>query len=240
MPKRIEQNLAFLRAWQRVFKGDSFDFDYHLMWDHFKDVGHHDLAKVLHQDIRSLKTIGLNGFNSCQVQRCFLPSGLLMTMMGRTLWDRSAAFDAVANDHYQSSFGKEWRKVKHYAQQLSKLFDPPFQRQERDAKEQHKSAALLSGVPALIRRFQPVIESNLNDPDPCRARSWRYLKDHARLCLAIAPALEAAARDDEAAKHRALDHMVDTARRLERRLHRVFDVQLFITTVAQPLGWKGK
>jgi Domain of unknown function (DUF4838) len=39
-PHTIEQNLAFLRAWQAQFvrddgqPADSFDFDYHLMWDH--------------------------------------------------------------------------------------------------------------------------------------------------------------------------------------------------------------
>ena len=38
-PRTPEGNLAFLRGWQGTFDGDSFDFDYHLMWDHFRDPG---------------------------------------------------------------------------------------------------------------------------------------------------------------------------------------------------------
>ena len=63
----------------------------------------------------------INGLNSCQVQRCFLPTGLMMTVMGRTLWDRERPFNEIANDHYKSAFGKDWQEVKRYTQRLSVL-----------------------------------------------------------------------------------------------------------------------
>lgn len=44
-PKNIEENLAFLREWQKIFKGDSFDFDYHLMWAHYADPGYMKIAR---------------------------------------------------------------------------------------------------------------------------------------------------------------------------------------------------
>ncbi|MCK4850047.1 MAG: DUF4838 domain-containing protein, partial [Phycisphaerae bacterium] len=98
LPTNIGKNLAFLRRWQRIFKGDSFLFDYHLMWDHIKDPGHHRLAETLREDIDQLQGLGLNGLISCQVQRCFLPTSLIMTTMGRALWDRKLSFEEIAND----------------------------------------------------------------------------------------------------------------------------------------------
>ena len=240
MPKSVEENLGFLRAWQRIFKGDSFDFDYHLMWDHFKDPGHFGLAKVMSEDIKALKEAGINGFNSCQVQRCFLPSGLIMTVMGRTLWDRELPFDEIANDHYKSAFGRDGRKVKAYTQTLSDLFDPPFLRGERNDAGRRETVRKLAKVPAAIERFRPVIEANLGAADPCRAKSWAYLKEHADICLAMVPVVEAGARGDKDALAEAWPRMVDTVRRKERKLHPVFDVCLFIITLGSALGWDNK
>ena len=43
-PSSVEGNLSFLIAWQHLFQGDSFDFDYHFMWDHYKDPGYYRIA----------------------------------------------------------------------------------------------------------------------------------------------------------------------------------------------------
>ncbi len=86
-PKGVDANVAFLKAWQEVFQGDSFDFDYHLMWDYQRDPGFLLISDIISQDMKGLRGIGLNGYVSCQPQRLFLPTGLPMTVMGRTLWD---------------------------------------------------------------------------------------------------------------------------------------------------------
>jgi hypothetical protein len=240
MPKSVAENLAFLRAWRRTFKGDSFDFDYHLMWDHFKDLGGIGLAKVLHADVRALRDAGLNGFNSCQVQRCFFPSGLLMTVMGRTLWNRDLTYDEIAIDHFKSAFGKDWRKVKRHLAQLSELFDPPFLRRERNESDRKDTLRKLDRLPAAIQRFKPVIEANLRLPEPCHAQSWAYLKEHADICLALAPVVEAAALADEASLIETWNRLLDLLRRKERRVHPVLDVCLMIKTIGVALGVGGR
>ena len=237
MPRSVEQNVSFLRGWQQRFDGDSFDFDYHLMWDHYRDPGHFELAGVLHADIRALRRLGLNGLNSCQVQRCFLPSGLLMTVMGLTLWNRDLDFNRIANDHYRSAFGPDWRKAKRYVQRLSDCFDPPFLRGERKESQLQQTVTRLEKVPGVIHRFVPVMEANVSLPDRCRARSWSYLKHHASLCLALAPMLELSARGERDAARDAARHLIDTARRLESRIHPVFDVFVFLRTVCGGLGF---
>ncbi|NLC57155.1 MAG: DUF4838 domain-containing protein [Armatimonadetes bacterium] len=235
-PSAPEANLAFLRGWQRMFQGDSFDFDYHLMWDHFRDPGYCALAKVLHQDLRGLRDLGLGGFNSCQVQRAFLPTGLLMAVMARTLWDRDVAYDAVADDLYQASFGPDWAKVRAYTERLSELFDPPFLRGERDEAGRQETARKVALVPATVEEFLPIIEANLGLADPCQAQSWRYLKEHAEICLALAPAVEAKAKGDAAATRAAALKLLEVVRRKEPVIHPVLDVTLFIRTLGGALG----
>ena len=245
-PNTPEGNLAFLRSWQRVFQGDSFDFDYHLMWDHFKDPGYYGISEVLYEDIRGLRDLGLYGLNSCQVQRCFLPTGLPMMVIARTLWNRDLPFEEIADDLYQATFGADWKRVKQYTQTLSELFDPPFLRGERDDVGRRETVRKLEQVPAeaspwraqarRVERFLPVIEAHMDLPDPCHARSWRYLKEHADLCMAMAPAVAALARGDQEGAREAGLRLVDLVRRKERRIHRVLDVALFIRTIGRALG----
>src|SRR5262245_10577055 len=130
--RSIEENLAFLRAWQAQFVRDdgapvdSFDFDYHLMWDHYRDPAYIQMARVLHEDLQLLEDIGMGGFNSCQVQRAFFPTGLPMTVLGWTLWDKTRDFDAMARDYFTAAFGSEGDAALAYLTELSGLFDPEY------------------------------------------------------------------------------------------------------------------
>lgn len=105
-PRGVGAYLGFLREWQQIFDGDSFDFDYHLMWDINRDFGGSALAGVLYKDVRSLKALGLNGFMSCQIQRAFYPNGLTVWLMGRSLFDGEISFEQLQSDYYSAAFGK--------------------------------------------------------------------------------------------------------------------------------------
>ena len=67
----LSGNLGYLKAWQRVFHGDSFDFDYHLCSVAYSDPAQMTIGRVLHSDIRALRALGLNGMANCQIQRIF-------------------------------------------------------------------------------------------------------------------------------------------------------------------------
>jgi len=119
MPKSLSQNLEHLRRWQSLFDGDSFDFDYHLMWAHVGDIGYEKCAENLYMDVRDLKKIGLNGLISCQVQRCFWPSALPFNSMAAALWNRDADFDAVADEYYRAEYGDSAEDVRKALKKLS-------------------------------------------------------------------------------------------------------------------------
>lgn len=119
MPSSLAENIEHLRRWQDVFVGDSFEFDYHLMWAHVGDVGYEKCAENLFCDVKDLKKIGLRGLISCQVQRCFFPTSLPFLSMAAALWDDDADFDASADDYYRALYGDNAEKVREAMKTLS-------------------------------------------------------------------------------------------------------------------------
>lgn len=98
--------LEFWKDWKNIFHGDTFDFDYHLMWDINRDFGGETLAKVVFEDVRSLKKYGMNGFMSCQLQRAFYPNGLTFFLLGRALSDGNETLENIRKTYYSAAFGK--------------------------------------------------------------------------------------------------------------------------------------
>ncbi|HEU5103954.1 MAG TPA: DUF4838 domain-containing protein [Roseiflexaceae bacterium] len=232
-PRSIEQNLAFLRAWQAQFEhdtgrpADSFDFDYHLMWDHYRDPAYIQIARVLHDDLQLLDTIGLEGFNSCQVQRAFFPTGLPMAVLGWTLWDKSRHFDTMARDYFAAAFGPEGQAALAYLTEISELFDPAYLRGEKSTAGE-QAAASLARVAGLADSFLPTIERNLDGGTACWARSWQYLRHHAEIATALASALRERALGHHAVAQSEWNVLKASLWNKEAELHPVLDTYLFI------------
>lgn len=229
-PKSVAENVALLRAWQKDFHGDSFDFDYHMMWDHLRDPGYIPVAKILSQDIRRLKDIGIDGYVSCQLQRAFFPTGLPMTVLGGTLWNRDIRYDDIADDYFESAFGPDGKLAQGYLESISYLFDPRYLRGETP-RICHENAVDLAKIPDVIDAFAPTIEQNMSAANPCWAKSWFYLKHSANLCKLLALACEAQARDHKQLARAHWDETCKYAREHESELHPVLDVMFFVSTL---------
>ena len=228
-PSDVDANVAFLRAWQADFEGDSFDFDYHLMWDHVNDPGHMAISKTIGEDMKALKDIGLDGYISCQIQRVFFPTALPMTVMGRTLWDSGAGFDDIAEDYFAAAYGADGPACREYLAKLSELFDPPFVRGEKEGTE--AIAQSLGEVQGVIDGFVPVIERNVGSANPCHGASWCYLKHHGKLAGAYARALQAKAAGDLEQARSLWEETKKLGWDMEPEVHAVFDAWLFARTV---------
>ncbi len=229
-PHSVAENLSFLRAWQKDFNGDSFDFDYHMMWDHLKDPGYIPVSKILSKDIRGLRDIGIDGYVSCQLQRSFFPTGLPMVVMGRTLWDRDISYDSVADDYFASAFGCDGMLAKNYLESISYLFDPPYIRGETP-KVCSKNGDNLAKVADVVDAFMPTIERNIQSDNACWAKSWFYLKHSANICKLLAAALEEIARDNKDAAKELWEQTAEYVRKNEPLLHPVLDAMFFINTL---------
>ncbi|MCD9022464.1 DUF4838 domain-containing protein [Cohnella silvisoli] len=227
LPQTVEGNVSFLKAWQGRFQGDSFDFDYHFMWAHQMDPGYVRISRLVHEDIRHLHRIGLNGFVSCQVQRSFFPNGLGMTAMARTLWNRELSFREIAEDYYASAYGEDGPLCLNYAEELSELYfelnlSMAFDRSERDRNSHFPS------IISLIDQFKNVIDKNIQHANPCHAVSWRHLEIHARIWTEMTRGLELLFRGEDEQAHGLWESVKAKVWEQEETCHRVFDAYNFV------------
>lgn len=226
-------NIAMLNKWQERFPTcDSFDYDYHFMWDHHKDPGYYKMAEVLFDDMKNLDKIGLNGMVSCQNQRTFFPTGLGMTAMAEALWNKTADFEDVSTKYFLDSFGKDGKAVKEYMKLLSELFDPSYLRGEKTVVSKEQKANF-DRIPSVIDEFADLVKRNAENEalEAPRRKSWQYLTYHGELCKLTAKTFAYYAAGDfdkgEAMKQTAKAY----AQLNETALQEVYDVCYFIVTI---------
>jgi len=235
-PREPALNLAFLDAWREGFRGDSFDFDYHLMWDHYKDPGQYGTARVLHEDLCGLLDVGLNGLVSCQVQRVFFPTALPMAVLGRTLWDRDASFDAIAADYFSAAFGEDGHRVRRCLETLSRLFNAPVLRGEGDDEARQAALRDWRTIEPLADRLEALANAHRDAPDAAVRYSWELLAHHAELTRLLARALVARHGDDPETAREAACAVVEWAWRHDEPLQDAFEAYEFLQVILPILG----
>lgn len=231
MPRSVAENVAHLRKWQESFGGDSFDFDYHLMWDHYMDPGHVSCAQTLAQDMQNLKSLRLNGMNSCQTQRANFPTSLPMVAMAETLWNRETKYTDIVRSYFSDAYGIDGIKVWRYLTMISDLFDPVYMRGEKPQLDDAK-AREFAKIPDVIENFMPIICRNVSaHTDPAQKKSWEYLLYHAQAAALYAQALayRAEGKKDEAAS--LYDQLMAYLRQVEPEIHPAFDLWNFNNTM---------
>lgn len=228
LPLTAEGNVSFLQAWKKDFPGDSFDFDYHYMWAHQRDPGYVHIARIVHEDIRGLNRLGLDGFVSCQVQRSFFPSGLGMNIMARTLWNKELEFGEIADDYFAAAYGEDGRLVLNYAAELSKLYFDLHLENAASVRKESALPSVFSKIYSLIREFEPVIEKNAHQANSCHASSWRYLKLHAEIWTEMTRSLEQLYKGEDEQARRMWENVRTMLWAIEDECHPVLDVYNFV------------
>jgi hypothetical protein len=226
-PQSPEGNVAFLRAWQEQFQGDSFDFDYHYWVGQFRDPGSLTLAHVLHQDVRGLADLGLNGYVSCQTQRAFFPTGFGPWLMGRTLWQSDQDYQALQADYFRSAFGTDWQEVVDYLQTLTRLFHPE-QLGGSPPSFDSQAMADLAEVAPTIEGFRATIRGHTTSGPEAVRRSWEYLDIHGEICMGLAGTLQSyfqGRKDETLSRWQELESYLWEK---EAEIHPVLDVYLLV------------
>lgn len=225
--------LPYLKAWQQQFKGDSFIFDYHYMWDYINDPGCYQSLEIMAKDVEDFRSLGLNGFMSCQNQRVFMPYGLGMQVIADTLWTGKEDFAAQLEQYCRAAYGNDWALCAQYLQKLSGLLDPVVLRGERPVRDE-ALAEQFASVETAVAAFAPVIEQNICSVSGVQKRFWECLDFHGRLCVQIARVLIKAAEGDIAAMDASWDAVKDFVRKNEMQFQKEFDVFEFL------LVWESK
>lgn len=165
LPVNLDENLAFLQAWQKSFSGDSFIYDYPLGRAHYGDFGYVHIAEIISQDIRQLHKLGLNGYISCQELRCGCPNYLPNYVMGRMLFDAEATFEETADEYFRAAYGDTHRQVRQYLTKLSSLchcdyFNGKGSRLRPDVSARMEEAVRLTGDFVKLHTFPGEPEGN--------------------------------------------------------------------------------
>jgi len=231
MPREGRKNIAFLRAWQNRINCDSFIYEYHYMWDLFKDLSDYGNAKILWQDICNLQQLGLNGYISCQQTRVFLPCGFGMHVLGRTLWNRAADFDDMAEAFFDALFTDQAKAIRDMAAFVSRMFHPEWIRGEMHVEETFAAdfACLRQTCLDASRQYMQYALAHQG----VEAAIWRTMSFWCDVCASFAHYLEACVNSntgERTVRLANLKHMV-CVHEIEQQGE--LDVYWFIKTLEQ-------
>ena len=203
-PETVPDNQAYIREWQKLYDGDTFMFEYHFMWDHYVDLPQYHHAKIVQEDIRWMKEMGLNGWINCKVQTSYFPSALSTNMMAETLWNREVEFDTVADKVLSTEFGEKFLAVKEFLAALSEHGCAKAFRGEEEFSRPENVANLRKALD-ILAEFAGTIEGQKANPDRQIAEAWERLEFFAQiyekiLRLALQVGLTGELGDTEAVK----------------------------------------
>ncbi len=205
LPTTIEENISFLKEWQKVFSGDSFVYDYPLGRAHYGDMGYVGIAKLISDDIKNLTNLDMNGYISCQELRAGLPNAFPNYIMGYTLLGKEVAFDHIQEEYFKHAYGEDFASVISYLGDISNLCSPDYfnrkgPRYNMDLHERYEN------IFARVTDFQTIIKTNIkrfeskeNEAVPnshVHKFFWKLLDFHAEYSLRLSKALSSLTASD--------------------------------------------
>ena len=229
LPRGMAENLAYLKDWQKTWKGDTFCYEYYFWRAHFFDMGSLMLARTIYNDIKSLKNVDLCGIVADGSQRAFFPTGFCFYVYGEMLYDPSRTFEQLEEEYFSAAFGDDWRKVCDYLEKLSETSDFLFlaghnsSDPERDGHYNPSLVPRFKKIPGIVDEFLPVIEKNLDTPKRCRYVSWNLLEWHAKFIKMYANAAALKANGEDVPAFEAFEEIVNTMAPLDLLRHDSYD-----------------
>ncbi len=239
LPRSVDENLAYLHAWEQCYEGDIVDFDYHLMWDHILDAGGECIARVLSEDAKNLEKLGMNGFISCQLNRNTFPTSIAMTTLARTLWNKDTDFEELKKELYSASFGEESADMLcEYFATLSKAFDIGSLRSQVETNQEVMKADMKAAIDAM-ENIKPVIKSHLDVDNATRRESWEILGIHTDIYQALGKGILLMLEGDKEGGESLREQSIDIAWRNEGKIQGVLDCQFYQDMTRQRINLDG-
>ena len=245
------------RDWKSICGNiPSFIYEYRYYVDMYCDLSQMRISYETSRDMKALSEVSFNGCISDQTHRMYMPTSLPLITMGKTLFDKSVAFDNLKDDYFTSAFGENGLLVKDYLDKLSVLLSPSnfrvggqggieeegvgfVEARLRPWVNNPEVAERASKIPDYIDAFLPTIKRGLGDAlDPAQRLSWKYLIYHAEIVKYHGRILLAGASGDLEGAKAILDEARDYISEHELEFHNVFDLFLYIRAVAQKIGYK--
>jgi hypothetical protein len=228
------QNAFYVRrlaAWRKAFAGDSFDFDYHLMWANWHQLTDTHLAWLLYADLQDLGALGLNGLISCQAFRAFYPSGLAMSALSEALWNPDVPWDEMRRRYLDAAFGEHADFADAYLRTLESFLDtgdPEWRTTPLSVLDPHQLVTCADFLATSLSEMALRRESTVGR---AHDRSLDLLSHHARFLQFLVQAYRARHAGRPVEAERALDTAADFLRNTEPDYSTFIDTQLALRAV---------
>ena len=183
MPTNLGENLAFLRGWQAQFSGEGFVYDYPLGRAHYGDFGYLHISRIIGQDIKKLRQMGLDGYISCQELRACSPNMLPNFVMGRVLFDEAADVEELIREYCEAAYPGDPQMARDYLEQLSELSSCDYLN-GKGPRENPDMARRMGQIADLCRRMEQTLGSAPAGPH------WDALRHHNGYILRLSEAME--------------------------------------------------
>ena len=172
--------------------------------------------------MRDLHKVGLEGMNSCQIQRAFFPTALPFNMMAAALWNENCCYEEAADAYYAAAYGEEGALVRDFMKILSELMLVYNNPARNVVKAPYCSD--YEAVYAAIENFKPVIERNAAKADVYQ-EDWQLLALHNEYATLFVKTFELMEKGEEEAYKEKANEFVDFLRRNELFAQKVLECQ---------------
>ena len=126
--KYMDMNLYLkqLEEWQKIFKGDSFSFDY-AFYDnrYFVNMCQVNHSKAVYLDAVDIDKYGLNGKIECGNMRMQTPTGFAIYSNFIEMFYGNTDYDKLYKDYFETLYGKG-QKISAFLEEASKLIPYEF------------------------------------------------------------------------------------------------------------------
>ena len=190
IPKSAEENLAFLRDWQKTWKGNCFSYEYHFWKHQCNDPSGLYIARRVYEDILSLKSMGLHGYVEDGSQRSFFPNGFAVYIYAEALMDRHCDYESIREDYFRHAYGDAWQEILQCLEDLQSALDFPYMAGEGTDRPgsfyDPDRADSLAKIYSIADREEKIALANLAMPFRAQTVSMGLLRRHARYIRGIA------------------------------------------------------
>lgn len=229
-PTTIEDNLSYLKAWDKVYDGKKYMGEYHYMWDYSADIGAQQLSRVLHEDVIKLKEFNMDGMMMFQSQRIAVPTAIGLYAYANTLWNGELTFEEISEDYFKYSFGDGWEDCYKYLQNLSDKFDMKLRRAGRTYSA-CDCLKLFNQCLCMVKEFREKYDYKNNFECDCVKLSWKYLKLYNKYLEGLLNALVFVAKGETEKGKEELETIISWLWSIEDDVQSGWDVMLYTSNV---------
>ncbi len=225
----LEQYLAFYNDWRKVFAGPAFSFDYHFCWAEYRDLSTLGMAKLIGDEVRLYKSLGINGIVEDGDLRPFLPNGLLIYVLGRTLFDTETPHEEIVSDYLSHIYGKDHADFKAFFEKVGEAFDWKYfsylgSENEKVGKlYSPKVAARLSAVKPLLEQGRALVQAHYNSDIRVQTVAVRLLSHYIDLLEGVAAVMAEKAVGNDKEASRLLSELDESFGKRECEIERYFN-----------------